>query len=192
MFREFSPTDYKVMPWKNGGGSTTELFIEPGPNGFRWRVSIASVAEDGPFSLFSGYDRHIMTIAGAGMVLDCGEHGEIAVTPAFVPRQFSGDWATAARLVSGPARDFNLIVQRSYAQSSLECLRPLKSTILDGPGSRFVHLLAGSLHAESEFGSTVLTDGGSLLTAGTVALVPVPGAASPIVASCCIAPFDEH
>jgi len=35
------------VPWKNGGGSTTEIAIGPpaaGFEGFDWRVSIASIA----------------------------------------------------------------------------------------------------------------------------------------------------
>ena len=51
--------DYKVMPWKNGGGITTEIWVSPEGSGlagvpFDWRVSIADVATDGPFSKFAG------------------------------------------------------------------------------------------------------------------------------------------
>ena len=60
--------------------STTEIAIYPegaglSGAGFIWRVSIAEVAVDGPFSRFPGYDRHIMTIAGNGMMLEAEGHG---------------------------------------------------------------------------------------------------------------------
>ncbi len=45
-------SDHRVMPWKNGGGSTTEIAVFPidsGLDAFDWRVSMATVAADGPF-----------------------------------------------------------------------------------------------------------------------------------------------
>ncbi len=38
------------MPWKNGGGVTTEICVSPPSGAFDWRVSIATVNADGPFS----------------------------------------------------------------------------------------------------------------------------------------------
>ena len=75
--------DYHLMPWKNGGGSTTEIAIYPEASSvsgvpFLWRVSIAEVTVNGPFSSFPGYDRHIMVIEGEGMRLDAGRlHAEM-------------------------------------------------------------------------------------------------------------------
>jgi hypothetical protein len=106
------------MPWKNGGGTTSEVLVEPPEGRFRYRVSIADVASDGPFSRFEGYDRHILLLDGAGMTLDAGEHGAIALAP-YAPRAFSGDWAVTGTLTAGPVRDFNLIVDRAWAESSL-------------------------------------------------------------------------
>src|SRR3954463_8036751 len=71
-------TEYRRMPWRNGGGTTTEIAIAPLPSAsgdrFAHRVSIADVATDGPFSRFDGYERLIMLVEGAGMILDCGAH----------------------------------------------------------------------------------------------------------------------
>ena len=63
------------MPWKNGGGVTTEIWASPPSGIFDWRVSIATVNADGPFSTFAGYERHIMTLSGEGMVLDIEGRG---------------------------------------------------------------------------------------------------------------------
>ena len=58
------------MPWRNGLGTTTEIAAEPSADGrFHWRLSIADVAQSGPFSSFEGYDRTIAVVAGAGMRL---------------------------------------------------------------------------------------------------------------------------
>ena len=44
--RILTPRDYRVMPWKNGGGTTTEIYIHPegaGWDDFEWRVGIADI-----------------------------------------------------------------------------------------------------------------------------------------------------
>lgn len=184
MIRHLNPASYKVMPWKNGGGSTTELFVAPGPTGFRWRVSIASVSQDGPFSVFAGYDRHIMTLSGAGMVLDCGPQGEIAVTPALVPKTFSGDWKTSARLLEGPVQDYNLMVERSYARSSLDCLRLDAPINLDGNGLHFVTLITGKAYVAAGSASFPVAEMESVLCDEPLRISPVAGAAQTVVAVC--------
>lgn len=123
--QRLTPSDYRTMPWRNGGGTTTELAVAPegaalDGERFLYRVSIADVASDGPFSRFDGYDRHIMLLAGAGMTIDAGAHGPIDLRVPFEPRSFSGDWEVRGTLVAGPVRDFNLIVDRARAASSLE------------------------------------------------------------------------
>ena len=44
-----------VSPWRNGGGVTRELAALGGAGGdLLWRLSIATVNADGPFSTFNG------------------------------------------------------------------------------------------------------------------------------------------
>lgn len=149
------------MPWKNGGGTTTELYVEPGADGaFLWRVSIADVAADGPFSTFAGYDRHIMAIEGSGMVLDGAPVGPIEVNPKFIPRSFSGDWPIVSRLISGPVRDFNLMSWRESVESSLTSSALAAPCQIGELGvTTFAYLLEGELHA----GGLSLSAGESLL-----------------------------
>ncbi|HUR43432.1 MAG TPA: HutD family protein [Aestuariivirga sp.] len=163
--RKFTPADYRMMPWKNGGGTTTELYVEPGPEAaFLWRVSIAEVATDGPFSTFAGYDRHIMAIEGSGMVLDGGPKGPISVNPKFVPRRFSGDWLITSHLISGPVRDFNLMARRDMIESHLECIEVTAPFPSGGGDSEiiFAYLLEGRLEA----GQELATGDSFLLIAG--------------------------
>lgn len=160
--RKFTSADYRVMPWNNGGGTTTELYMEPGGDGsFRWRVSIATVSADGPFSLFTGYDRHIMAIEGHGMVLEGGPHGPIDVSQKFSPRCFSGDWPIIAHLVSGPVRDFNLMARRNNLMSSLACFDVRASLQLGGQAGAtiFAHVLAHDLMVNGD----VMLEGESML-----------------------------
>src|SRR3546814_10305481 len=61
---------HRVMPWKNGGGSTTEVAVAPdgaGLDEFDWRISMAVVGADGPFSGFPGVDRTLAVPARAGL-----------------------------------------------------------------------------------------------------------------------------
>lgn len=157
--------DYSVMPWKNGGGVTTEIAIYPEGTGlsgagFIWRVSIAEVAVDGPFSRFPGYDRHIMTIAGNGMRLEAEGHGGIDLSRCFVPRQFSGDWDVEGRLIGGPVRDFNLMVARERAQGALSVERLSgRMRYAAGDDTLLLHILAGDGTAEAR----VIAEGDTLI-----------------------------
>jgi environmental stress-induced protein Ves len=120
------PDAHRRMPWKNGAGTTTEIAIDP-PGAdvagrFRWRLSIADVERSGPFSAFPGYERTIMVIEGGGMELAVGQRPAQRLDRLFVPFVFSGDTPAECRLLEGPIRDFNLMVERSSARSHLEVL----------------------------------------------------------------------
>jgi hypothetical protein len=114
---KLGPGDFRVMPWKNGGGSTTELLIDPPgatlASGFRWRVSMATVADSGPFSSFPGIDRTLLLLQGEGMELDHGAHGRALLPGPLVPVRFPGEWTTSGRLLGGPCLDFNVMSSRA-------------------------------------------------------------------------------
>ena len=162
--RRLTAADYRRMPWRNGGGTTTEILVEPRDNAiagdrFHYRLSIADVASDGPFSRFDGYDRHIMLLSGAGMTLACGAHGRIELLAPFEPRSFSGDWEVRGSLVAGPVRDFNLIVDRARASSSLGVrLLDARETLAFEPGTvSIVHVIEGALIGADEC-DTIVAD----------------------------------
>ncbi len=74
------------MPWKNGGGETVEIAVFPEGAGFKdfgWRISLASVASDGPFSAFPGIDRTLTVIDGVGidLVVDGVAHRLVPGSP---------------------------------------------------------------------------------------------------------------
>lgn len=65
-----------AAPWKNGGGVTREIAAGPegaGMDTFAWRVSLADVGADGPFSVFPEVTRVLTVVDGAGMELTAGE-----------------------------------------------------------------------------------------------------------------------
>lgn len=159
--------DYKVMPWKNGGGTTTEIAIFPpeagrGATPFQWRVSIADVAQDGPFSKFAGYDRCIMLLDGQGMRLEIDEADALDLLP-FRPVSFSGDWTVSGILTGGPVRDFNLIVARQFGRGSLICQVLSAPLSLMGDGTtRLIH----SIEGEVSIGGHILASGETAILTG--------------------------
>ena len=107
--------DCRTTRWKNGGGSTTEIAIEP-PGAslerFDWRISMARVASDGPFSEFPGVDRTLAVISGRGLRLAIGGKPAVTLDRGSAPIQFPGDVATSARLLSGEITDLNVMSRR--------------------------------------------------------------------------------
>ncbi len=141
------------MPWRNGGGVTSEILVERAGERFLYRLSIADVTTDGPFSRFEGYDRHIVVLEGKGMTLDANENGRMTLVP-FEPRAFSGDWDIVGRLVGGAVKDFNLIVDRAWASSSLE-VRAVREALRVESEVCMVHVIEGTL-ADAETGDTLV------------------------------------
>ncbi|MER5811985.1 HutD family protein [Streptomyces sp. NPDC002033] len=104
-----------AVPWKNGGGVTREIAARPedaGTTGFDWRISLAEVAADGPFSEFPGIDRTLTLAEGAGMDLAIGGEHRL-VDERFAPRDFPGDVPTGCRLLDGPVVNFNVMYRRT-------------------------------------------------------------------------------
>jgi environmental stress-induced protein Ves len=127
--RKWTAKDYRTMPWKNGGGSTTELAIFPegaGMDHFVWRLSTATVAQDGPFSHFAQIDRSLAILTGAGLVLktDTGSVAEqmISLTQESLPHRFAGEDNIFAELIDGTVVDLNLMTRRDVCQHYMQRL----------------------------------------------------------------------
>jgi environmental stress-induced protein Ves len=105
-----------AQPWKNGAGLTRELAVEPraaGTTDFHWRISIAEVDRDAPFSAFPGIDRCITLLRGAGMRLASTDGSfEHRLDRVLAPFSFPGDLALDATLLGGACSDFNVMTRR--------------------------------------------------------------------------------
>ena len=144
MFRIVAPDQYRRMAWKNGGGLTEEIATHPDDSAldaFDWRVSIATVGRDGPFSRFPGVDRTITLIEGAGMRL-CGTSRDALLRTPFEPYAFDGDDAVACTLLSGPIRDFNAMFRRERARGYVTVVR--RSAIVDAADFRLAFAAVGT------------------------------------------------
>jgi environmental stress-induced protein Ves len=126
--------DRIAMPWKNGGGVTREVAAWPpgaSLDGFDWRVSLADVAADGPFSAFPGVDRVLTVIDGDGLALEI-EGRTVRLEPG-APFAFPGEAAVVARLTAGPIRDLNVMVRRGAWTARVEPWRGGPCSAPDGP-----------------------------------------------------------
>jgi environmental stress-induced protein Ves len=117
--------DLPARPWKNGGGTTREVACQPpgaGYDDFDWRLSVAEVARDGPFSSFPGIDRTIVLLEGAGLRLrdTAGEHLLASVGALHA---FAGEATIDASLIAGATRDFNVMTRRGRCRAEVEVLR---------------------------------------------------------------------
>lgn len=113
----FDWRDIVPRPWKNGAGLTREIACAPpgaSLDDFDWRISVAEVRADGPFSAFAGIDRCIALLQGAGMRLRSadGRVDHRLVQPC-APYAFAGEAAVEATLVDGPCTDLNVMTRRN-------------------------------------------------------------------------------
>ncbi len=107
--------DYKRMPWKNGKGETVEIAVfPPGASvaDFDWRISMATVSEDGPFSIFEGIDRTLSILSGEGIELLVVGQEPAILRQETVPHAFAADAATSARLLDDTVVDLNVMTRR--------------------------------------------------------------------------------
>jgi environmental stress-induced protein Ves len=169
MLRILTPRDYRVLPWKNGGGTTTEICIHPedaGWDDFEWRVGIADIARSGPFSSFPGIDRSILLLecpedSGMRLTID-GAHVEMP------PRQFidfRGEAATMTTLRGQPVRDFNVMSRRSRIHHERGCLvLPADAPFQLGErGTKFAYVAEGSVRVPRNSGFVAVTASSSFV-----------------------------
>jgi environmental stress-induced protein Ves len=113
--------------WKNGAGMTRELVCQPAGaamDAADWRVSIAEVAADGPFSVFAGVERAIVLLDGPGLHLHsvCGALDHRLDKPG-EPLFFAGELKTFARLLGGPSEDLNVMTRRQRCRAGVQVLQ---------------------------------------------------------------------
>ena len=103
--------DYTRQPWKNGRGTTTELWRPTRDRQLLVRLSRAAVVEDGPFSLFPGIERNLTVLSGPGFRLT-GSRIDLRCEP-LVPVAFPGDVPVEASETQGmQSDDFNVMTAR--------------------------------------------------------------------------------
>lgn len=105
------------QPWRNGGGVTRELLTWPKADDWIFRLSVADIEKDGPFSVFPGVQRWIVALTGTGMEL--GEPFNCRIEPGMPPFRFQGEYAPMCTLIDGPTSDLNLMINERRASGWL-------------------------------------------------------------------------
>jgi uncharacterized protein len=126
VIRLLRAADYRRMPWKNGSGETREILVSPAGatlDALEWRVSLAAVASDGPFSEFRGITRTLSVIRGAGITLRVGDGPARRLLQTSDPCTFDGETPTSASLIDGPIVDLNVMSRRGVARHRVSRLR---------------------------------------------------------------------
>jgi uncharacterized protein len=145
MMRIIRFTDLQQTPWKNGGGITREIAIARAGDALIWRLSIADVGVDGPFSKFEGLSRILTVIEGRGMELispDATLQADYGV-----PVSFNGALEIQSRLKDGPLRDLNLIYDPSFCTGHAQVILTASKHTIDAKRGQIValHCIAGTV-----------------------------------------------
>ena len=159
----FALADIAPTPWKNGGGATREIACWPAGTGldsFDWRISVATIAADGAFSVFAGIDRSITLLSGDGVLLH-GEHGTHRLDQPLVPFAFAGETPIRATLLGGASEDFNVMTRRGRCRADVKVWR----YAVDGPSTPPHAALL--LAVQGDWRCAVAGDAPTLLTPGS-------------------------
>jgi hypothetical protein len=170
--RVIPANEYRRERWRNGLGWTREIHAEPASAGesWAWRLSIAEIERDAPFSAFPGIERELVLLSGNGLRLRFEDGEEVLLAPPHGRMRFPGERAVTGLLVDGPTQDFNLMWRRDRFEAQL-WHRPLVGpmVIFAEPHTQWaVYLVAGQARFADDSGLPPLAAGDTaLLGAGS-------------------------
>jgi len=149
-YRIIPSVEFKTVPWKNGKGITKELFVkhEKGRSEFVFRLSIAAVTENGPFSVFSGYNRVLMMLEGNGIRLEHSDGSINEIKSYSEMAIFSGDLKTEAVLKEGPIKDFNVMTLKEACSSEVIAING-EVAFTENSGELFILCCGDTVQVES-------------------------------------------
>lgn len=129
--RHLTASDYRIMPWANGLGQTVEMIRYDDENGqLMWRLSMASVTEDGAFSIFPEVERNLTVLSGEGFDLVEDVSGIRRRAALLRPVSFAGDIAISAQQVTAPCQDFNVMTSRGLPKPEVWVVRKASHLII--------------------------------------------------------------
>jgi environmental stress-induced protein Ves len=178
MITIISPDKFNTIPWKNGLGFTTELAINDGAtlDNFDWRLSIASVTEDGEFSNFSGYNRNLVLIEGNGISLVHDKQHTDKLTQSLDIAKFDGGFKTTGVLHDGAIKDFNIMTKHDKTKVKVDTVIGKKSLVIkvDKTSFTFIYSLSGVTNINNN-GELVLCEQGSLAKVTNTESIEISG-----------------
>jgi uncharacterized protein len=144
--------DYIAMPWRNGAGITHEIAREPASGeDFSWRLSLASLQVNGPFSAYAGYQRCVALVEGRGFRLNFGGARTEELRTRGDHVLFGGASETRCELLDGPCTDFSLIVRTPGLIAEVSAPAIASAEDMKSPAARTLALfvLRGALSVRS-------------------------------------------
>ncbi|MBY4949193.1 HutD family protein [Cupriavidus respiraculi] len=164
--RRFSLAALTPAPWKNGGGVTREIAAMPqgaGMGDFDWRISVADIAADGPFSAFPGIDRQIVLLEGAGVRLRADDgRFDHRLDRVGEPFAFAGEAGVHASLLDGPTRDFNVMTRRGRTRARVWSAREA-AAVPGGTQATVMLVIAGEWHGDVPASTVPMRPGDGLV-----------------------------
>lgn len=138
--------EYRRERWRNGLGWTREILRSPqAGEDWDWRLSIAEIECDGPFSSFPGVERELVLLHGHGVRLRFEDGDVCDVEPPHGRVRFTGERVVFGELIDGPTHDFNLMWRRDRIDAEL-WHRPLVGSMVlfaEPDDVWVVHILSG-------------------------------------------------
>jgi environmental stress-induced protein Ves len=130
--------EVRPQQWANGGGTTRELARDAAG---AWRISLADIATDGPFSTFAG--RHRLLTVVEGTVLDLEVDGVAHVVEPQRPFAFSGDASVLASVPEGSVRALNVVVDPALVRPFVTVLELGRSSALPLADDQAAYVVTG-------------------------------------------------
>jgi environmental stress-induced protein Ves len=140
--------EHTEMPWANGGGTTFEVARFPQSGDFDWRVSLAEVKEDSPFSVLPEIDRTLILLEGVSITLTSAD--QVIELKELEPYSFPGETLFNCRLSTGKARDLNIMSRRSKYSSTTKLIGPGAHKIDGSINTHILICITGQLQINNE------------------------------------------
>jgi environmental stress-induced protein Ves len=140
--------EHTEMPWANGGGTTFEVARFPQSGDFDWRVSLAEVKEDSPFSVLPEIDRTLILLEGVSITLTSAD--QVIELKELEPYSFPGETKFNCKLSAGKARDLNIMSRRSKYSSTTKLIGPGAHKIDGSFNTQILICLTGQLQIADE------------------------------------------
>jgi environmental stress-induced protein Ves len=165
-----------AVPWKNGGGVTSEVAAHPAGSGFDaldWRVSIAQIRAAGPFSSLPGLDRRLAVLEGR-LSIAIDRSPAVQISPDTPALHFAGELPVQAHPIGGAVTDLNVMTRRGRFSSVLTLHRARHALRLaSAPGSVLVVALTDlALKSETAAWHLLALDGARLEGGATCEVHP--------------------
>jgi environmental stress-induced protein Ves len=160
-------SEFKRLPWKNGGGISLDITgaHRPGAeagdwSGTIWRLGRTAITTPAPFSDLTGYERTQLVIEGAGLVLD-SQNGEIDLRVPLRPVRYDGGLPLVSRLENGPVEVINLMAERAACDIDLT-VPQAGSSVTAAAGIHIIYAPRGSVAGRAGGESFVVPAGDAL------------------------------